>query len=164
MNGIPTTFNDGLPSYTVVGGARCGRSGISVVLLSCRELVDRERLYRSLRQAGFEQILSIEANYTEESGIKEKGTEEQYIEEQDIEEDGEKNGATGLFPDIGQLSAAYPFVRFVLLSKPLPAGSQINLAATELQEDAFLVLRKYCVLDPVRAETIIEAAFGETNI
>jgi hypothetical protein len=60
MNGIPTTFNDGLPAYTVIGGDdQCGPRGISAVLLS-RGDGDREMLYRSLARAGFEQILSIE--------------------------------------------------------------------------------------------------------
>ena len=144
MNGIPITFNDGLPAYTVVGGERCGHSGISVVLLSCRELIDRESLYRSLKQAGFERILSIEEKR----------------EEKIKAENGEENEMASLVPNIGQLSAAYPFVRFVLLDKPLSAGSQINLAATELLEDYFLVLRKDCVLDPLKVETLI----GETSV
>jgi hypothetical protein len=60
MNGIPTTFNDGLPSYTVIdGGERCGPRGISAVLLG-RGKGDREKLYRGLARAGFEQVLSIE--------------------------------------------------------------------------------------------------------
>ncbi|MDR0637405.1 MAG: hypothetical protein LBG27_00625 [Spirochaetaceae bacterium] len=139
MNGIPTTFNEGLPAYTVVGGERCGHSGISAVLLSCREMIDRGSLYHSLKQVGFERILSIEEKCEEKCG--------------------EENEMTSFVPDIGQLSAAYPFVRFVLLSEPLSAGSQINLAATELPEDYFLVLRKDCALDPVNAETII----GETQ-
>jgi hypothetical protein len=139
MNGIPTTFNDGLPAYTVAGGERCGRSGISAVLLSSRKLTDRENLYRSLKRAGFDRILSIEEK----------------IETKNEGENEEKS----LVPDIGQLSAAYPFVRFVLLREPLSAGGQINLAATELHEDYFLALRKDCVLDPVRAETLA----GETR-
>jgi hypothetical protein len=139
MNGIPTTFNDGLPAYTVAGGERCGRSGISAVLLSSRELADRENLYRSLRRAGFDRILSIEEKIeTKNEGEAEKKS---------------------LVPNIGQLSAAYPFVRFVLLREPLSVGGQINLAATELLEDCFFVLRKDCVLDPVRAETLA----GETR-
>jgi hypothetical protein len=93
-------------------------------------LTDRESLYHSLKRAGFDRILSIE--------------------EKIETKDEEKN----LVPDIGQLTAAYPFVSFVLLNESLSAGSQINLAATEFLDDYFLVLRKDCVLDPVKAETL----------
>jgi hypothetical protein len=123
MNGIPTTFNDGLPAYTVVGGGeRCGPRGMSAVLLCHPKQADRDALYRSLAQAGFEQVLSIE-----ERGI-----------------------ASG----IDHLSTAYPFVRFILLNERLPAGSKINLAATELQGNYFFVLGKDCRIDSfeVRAD------------
>ncbi|MDR1469705.1 MAG: hypothetical protein LBT00_10470 [Spirochaetaceae bacterium] len=150
MNGIPTTFNDGLPAYTVVGGERCGRSGVSVVLLSCRELTDRESLYHSLKQAGFDWILSIETRI----GAR--------IETKTDEKSETEYETKSFVPDIGQLSAAYPFVRFVLLSEPLSAGSQINLAATELREDCFLVLRKDCVLDPSDNGAAADRAVTET--
>jgi hypothetical protein len=132
MNGIPTTFNDGLPSYTVVdGGERCGPRGISAVLLS-RGKVNRERLYQGLMRAGFERILSIE------------------------ERDPDS--------DLSSWAAAYPFVRFILLNEPLPAGSQINLAAAELSGDYFFVLRKDCGLEPHSAESIMTTVKEARNL
>jgi hypothetical protein len=57
--------------------------------------------------------------------------------------------------DISYWAAAYPFVRFILLNEPLPAGSQINLAAAELKGEYFFVLRKDCSLEP-KAGTAVE--------
>ncbi|MDR1095617.1 MAG: hypothetical protein LBL31_04455 [Spirochaetaceae bacterium] len=131
MNGIPTTFNDGLPSYTVIGGGkRCGPPGISAVLLGRGE-EDRETRYQGLARAGFEQVLSIE----------------------------ERDPDT----DISYWAAAFPFVRFIFLNEPLPAGSQINLAAAELKGKFFLVMKKDCGLEPeagtvVKAETLAKEA------
>jgi hypothetical protein len=60
--------------------------------------------------------------------------------------------------DLSSWAAAYPFVRFILLNKPLPVGSQINLAAAELAAlngGYFFVLRKDCRLEPLSAELIM---------
>ena len=42
--------------------------------------------------------------------------------------------------DIEDLSAQFPFVRFVLLKEPVSLGSQINLAVSELETPLFFVL------------------------
>ena len=42
--------------------------------------------------------------------------------------------------DIEDLSARFPFVRFVVLQEPLSLGEQINLAVSELDSPLFLVL------------------------
>jgi hypothetical protein len=42
--------------------------------------------------------------------------------------------------DIDELSARFPFVRFVLLQQPISLGEQINLAVSELDSPLFFVL------------------------
>jgi hypothetical protein len=120
MSGIPTTFKDGLPAYTVVGGnGRRSPGGVSVVLTGPGNLENPEALYRELEDAGFEQVLSIE----------------------------EKR----LSSSVDRLAADYSFARFVLLNKPLTIGSQINLAAAELESGYLFVLSKDCGFNPPSA-------------
>jgi hypothetical protein len=57
-----------------------------------------------------------------------------------------------------RLAADYPFVRFILLNEPLNTGSQINLAAAEIQSGSFFVLRKDCILEPTEAAPLDTAA------
>jgi hypothetical protein len=42
--------------------------------------------------------------------------------------------------DVEELSGAFPFVRFILLSEPIGPGDQINLAVSELPSPLFFVL------------------------
>jgi hypothetical protein len=61
MSTIPTTFNETLPSYTVVGGKeRLASSGLSAVLLNRGRLYTRRNLFFDLEKTGFDNIISIE--------------------------------------------------------------------------------------------------------
>ncbi|MDR2489961.1 MAG: hypothetical protein LBD20_00995, partial [Spirochaetaceae bacterium] len=134
MSGIPITFSEGLPPYTVIGETeRLGRQGVTAVLLSpepplenaardraddaAQGRVDDERdetgraaMYRRLSECGFDFVVSLEPADTR--------------------------------ADIGGLAAAFPFVRFILLKERLNRGREINLAAAETREAFFLVLRR----------------------
>jgi len=115
MSTIPTTFNEMLPSYTVVGGRECGHSmerhastGISAILLNRSRRYTRRNLFYDLEKTGFDNIISIELSPPSY--------------------------------DIDELAAIFPFVRFVLLQQPLSLGEQINLAVSELDTPLFFVL------------------------
>jgi hypothetical protein len=61
MNTIPTTFNETLPSYTVVGGReRLASTGLSAVLLNRGRRYSRRNLFYDLEKTGFDTIVSIE--------------------------------------------------------------------------------------------------------
>ena len=61
MNTIPTTFNETLPSYTVVGGAeRLASTGLSVVLLNRGGRYARRSLFHDLEKTGFDTVISVE--------------------------------------------------------------------------------------------------------
>ncbi len=61
MNTIPTTFNDSLASYTVVGGDRRGAAtGLSAVILNRGGRYLRRTLFQDLEKVGFDHIVSIE--------------------------------------------------------------------------------------------------------
>jgi hypothetical protein len=63
MNTIPTTFNETLPSYTVVGGReRRGSTGLSVVLLNRGGHIHRKTLFQELEKKGFDFVVSIEGD------------------------------------------------------------------------------------------------------
>ena len=158
MSGIPTTFNEGLPSYTVIGGKeRLGRRGVSAVLL-CPEPVlktndnvrdadgntvgktvgktDRAAVYRRLAECGFDFVVSLEAATAGADAAAFAGAD----------------GA-----NIGELAAAFPFVSFILLKERLNIGQQINLAATETREPFFLVLRRGYQMLPVPPGGLVTA-------
>jgi hypothetical protein len=103
MSTIPTTFNETIPSYTVVGGKeRLGETGLSAVLLNRGGRYARRNIFHDLEKTGFDTVVSVEpepAHY-----------------------------------DIDELSARFPFVRFVLLRGTTSIGDQINLAASELDD------------------------------
>jgi len=62
MSTIPTTFNDGLPSYTAVGGGeRRASTGLSAVILNRGEEYPRYALFEELKKAGFDYIISMES-------------------------------------------------------------------------------------------------------
>jgi hypothetical protein len=109
MSTIPITFNEALPSYTVIGGReRLGFNGLSVVLLNRGGRYTRRSLFRDFEKAGFDTVVSVEpppANY-----------------------------------DIEELSARFPFVRFMLLHNAISPGEQINLAVSELDSPLLFVL------------------------
>ena len=107
--GIPLTFNDSLPSYTVVGGKeRRASSGLSAVILN-RGGLQRYTFFRELEKSGFDSVLSME------------NPSSRY--------------------DLEDLSAAFPFVRFILLKDSISSGEEINLAASELNSPLFFVMR-----------------------
>jgi len=61
MSTIPTTFNNILPSYTVVGGTeRIASTGLSAVILERGGRYSRHTLFQDLVKVGFDYILSIE--------------------------------------------------------------------------------------------------------
>ena len=65
MSGIPTTFNDTLPSYTVVGGTeRRSSTGLSAVILNRGGRYPRYSLFEDLGKAGFDYVLSMESSVT----------------------------------------------------------------------------------------------------
>ena len=109
MSTIPTTFNETLPSYTVIGGSeRLGSTGLSAVLLNRGGRYARRNIFHELEKTGFDTVVSVEpepAHY-----------------------------------DLDELSARFPFVRFILLHKAISLGEQINLAASELDSPLFFVL------------------------
>jgi hypothetical protein len=142
---------------------------MSAVLLSHEGSADRETLYQELARVGFEQILSIEQRYINDSddALDHERTNGNRTNRAGDAGRGDVESNPHLYdkpkppvpnPAISRWAATYPFVRFILLDKPLPAGSPINLAAAELRGGCFLVLRKDCSLDPVKAETIITEA------
>lgn len=109
MSIIPTTFNETLPSYTVIdGGEQLGSTGLSAVLLNRGRRYTRWNLFRDLEKTGFDTVISIEPSPPSY--------------------------------DIEELSAAFPFVRFVLLQERISLGEQINLAVSELDSPLFFVL------------------------
>jgi len=61
MSTIPTTFNEILPSYTVVGGReRIASTGLSAILLNRGRRYTRRNLFYDLEKTGFDYIISIE--------------------------------------------------------------------------------------------------------
>ena len=65
MNFIPTTFNDGLPSYTAVGGTeRRASTGLSAVILNRGGRYPRYGLFEELGKAGFDYVLSMEGSFS----------------------------------------------------------------------------------------------------
>jgi hypothetical protein len=61
MSTIPTTFNEMLPSYTVIGGReRLGKAGLSAVLLNRGRRYSRSRLFSDLEKTGFDTVVSVE--------------------------------------------------------------------------------------------------------
>ena len=110
MSIIPITFNENLPTYTVVGGyRRNASSGLSAVILN-RGGGRRSRysFFEELEKIGFDYVLSMES------------TSARY--------------------DLESLSSNFPFVRFILPQQPLSPGEEINLAASELSCPLFFVL------------------------
>jgi hypothetical protein len=62
MNTILSTFNDGLPAYTVVGGAKRNAStGLCAVLLSRGGRYARNSCFKELQNSGFDYVLSMES-------------------------------------------------------------------------------------------------------
>ncbi|MDR0662993.1 MAG: hypothetical protein LBF80_02800 [Spirochaetaceae bacterium] len=60
MSTTPSTFNAGLPAYTVVGGGkRNASSGICAVLMN-RGVMHRKSCFRELQKSGFDYVLSME--------------------------------------------------------------------------------------------------------
>ena len=109
MNFIPTTFNDPLPPYTVVGGnERRASTGLSAVVLN-RGRYSRYGFFQELEKSGFDYVLSMESS-------------------------------PGHY-DLEDLSARFPFIRFILLKESVSPGEEINLAASELGSPLFFVLR-----------------------
>jgi len=65
MSGIPTIFNDKLPSYTAVGGAeKRASTGLSAVILNRGGRYSRYSLFEDLGKAGFDYVLSMENSFT----------------------------------------------------------------------------------------------------
>ena len=61
MSTIPTTFNEMLPSYTVIGGReRLASTGLSAILLNRSRRYTRRNLFYDLEKTGFDYIISIE--------------------------------------------------------------------------------------------------------
>ncbi|MDR1858215.1 MAG: hypothetical protein LBQ69_01960 [Treponema sp.] len=61
MSIIPTTFNETLPSYTVVGGKeRLGETGLSAVLLNRGGRYARRNIFHDLEKTGFDTVVSVE--------------------------------------------------------------------------------------------------------
>ena len=110
MNFIPSTFNENVPTYTVVGGVKRNAStGLSAVILNRGGgRHSRYSFFEELEKIGFDYVLSMEspsARY-----------------------------------DLEGLSSSFPFVRFILPQGPLNPGEAINLAASELSGALFFVL------------------------
>jgi len=65
MSTIRTTFNDTLPSYTVVGGAeRKASTGLSAVILNRGGRHLRFSLFEELDKIGFDYVLSMESSFS----------------------------------------------------------------------------------------------------
>ena len=65
MNTIPITFNDSLPSYTVVGGTeRRSSTGLSAVILNRGGRHPRYSFFEELEKVGFDYVLSMESSST----------------------------------------------------------------------------------------------------
>jgi hypothetical protein len=63
VNTIPTTFDQGLPSYTAVGGTkRQADTGLSAVVLNRPGPYSRHSYFQELERTGFDYVLSIEAS------------------------------------------------------------------------------------------------------
>ncbi|MFQ3547311.1 MAG: hypothetical protein SNJ56_03155 [Termitinemataceae bacterium] len=61
MNTIPTTFNQDLPPYTILGsGKRAGTSGVTAVLLNRGGRYLRRTVFQDLERSGFDYVLSVE--------------------------------------------------------------------------------------------------------
>jgi len=61
MNTIPTTFNERIPSYTVIGGKeRLGSTGLSAILLNRGRCYTRRNLFYDLEKTGFDMVVSVE--------------------------------------------------------------------------------------------------------
>jgi len=61
MNTIPTTFNEMLPSYTVIGGReRLGSAGLSAILLNRGRHYSRRNLFHDMEKTGFDTVISVE--------------------------------------------------------------------------------------------------------
>ncbi|MDR0494526.1 MAG: hypothetical protein LBG95_02710 [Treponema sp.] len=61
MSTIPTTFNETLPSYTVIGGReRLASTGLSAVLLNRSRGYSRQNLFHDLEKTGFDTVVSVE--------------------------------------------------------------------------------------------------------
>ncbi|AEJ19779.1 hypothetical protein [Gracilinema caldarium] len=61
MSTIPSTFNQNLPAYTVIGkGERGANTGMSAVLLSRGGRYLRRSIFQDLEKAGFDYVLSVE--------------------------------------------------------------------------------------------------------
>ena len=109
MSTIPITFNETLPSYTVVGGReRQSSTGLSAILLNRSRRYARRNIFNDLEKTGFDTVVSVEPSPPAY--------------------------------DIEELSALFPFVRFVLLQQPISLGDQINLAVSEMDSPLFFVL------------------------
>ncbi|MCL2194263.1 MAG: hypothetical protein FWB78_12825 [Treponema sp.] len=62
MSTIPTTFNEMLPSYTVIGGReRLGSAGLSAVVLNRGRRYARRSMFHDMKKTGFDQIVSVES-------------------------------------------------------------------------------------------------------
>ncbi|MDR2097430.1 MAG: hypothetical protein LBP37_02815 [Spirochaetaceae bacterium] len=108
MNTIPSTFEDSLPAYTVVGGGKRNAStGLCAVLLN-RGGIYRNSCFEELQNTGFDYVLSMENS--------------------------------GEHFDIEELSALFPFVRFILFKDEPNIGQKINVAALEADTPLFFVL------------------------
>ena len=112
MSTIPITFNETIPSYTVIGGKERLRTfsaaGLSVVLLNRGGRYARRHIFDDFEKTGFDSVVSIEpepAHY-----------------------------------DLNDLSAEFPFVRFILIKGTISLGDQINLAVSELNTPLFYVM------------------------
>ncbi|MDR2658908.1 MAG: hypothetical protein LBC27_02805 [Spirochaetaceae bacterium] len=109
MNTIPSTFNDSLPAYTVVGGAKRNAStGLCAALLNRGGRYARNSYFKELQNSGFDYVLSLEGS--------------------------------GDHFDIEELSAAFPFIRFILFKDAPNIGEQINVAAAESDGPLFFAL------------------------
>jgi hypothetical protein len=63
MSTIPTTFDQGLPSYTAVGGTeRQADTGLSAVLLNRPGPCSRYSYFQEMERTGFDYVVSIEAS------------------------------------------------------------------------------------------------------
>ena len=61
MSIIPSTFNEDLPLYAVVGGKeRLASTGISVILLNRGGQYSRKNLFSDFKKAGFDTVISVE--------------------------------------------------------------------------------------------------------
>ena len=134
MSIIPTTFNENLPTYTVVGGIKRNAStGLSAVILN-RGGVRHSRfnLFEELEKIGFDYVLSMES--------------------------------TSAHYDLEALTSNFPFVRFIIPQQTLSHGEVINLAASELSCPLFFVLwNDLKILRCGGAERMAERLLAMTN-